>query len=152
MSGWSNGASMALIYAMNTDGIAAASVYSAPDPYRDSEDPCTQVPQLKYATPLQDTHNYCDIIGICTTGLYFYTDLKERYPDTQRSFVVLDTITASIKSRDNNAKCDPVCQGSCGVTAGTLAHLRWPANQNDDVFFKFFYDHPLPASGSWGSA
>jgi hypothetical protein len=152
MSGWSNGASMALLYALNTKGIASASVYSAPDPYRDSQDPCTQPPYPIYATPTQDVHNYCDIIGICTTGQYFYTDLRKRYPTLPQSFVVIDTITTAVKSKDDSAMCDPLCQGACGLTEGTVAHLRWPSARNTDTFFTFFKNNPLPASGSWPRA
>lgn len=151
MSGWSNGAAMSMEYALNTNGIAAASVYSAPDPYRDSLDPCTQVPSPTFATPTQDVHNYCDIIGICTTGQYFYTDLRKRYPSLQQSFVVIDTLTTVVRSRDDSAKCDPVCQGSCAITEGTVAHLRFPVTRNNDTFFTYFKNHPLPASGSWGA-
>lgn len=151
MSGWSNGAAMAFLYALNTDGIASASVYSAPDPYRDSEDPCTQTPYPRYATPTLDVHNYCDILGICTTGKYFYDDLRKRYPSLKQSLVVIDTLTAVVKSRDDSAKCDPVCQGSCAVTAGTVAHLRYPAARNADTIFSFLHDNPLPASGTWGA-
>lgn len=150
MSGWSNGAAMALQYALQTDGIAAASVYSAPDPYRDLPDPCAQDPRPSFGTPTADVHNYCDLWGICTTGKYFYDDLKRRYPRLRQSLVVIDTITTKVKSRDDEAECDPVCQGICSVNAGTVAHLRWPTSRNDDAFFSFFLNHPLPRSGSWG--
>ena len=150
MSGWSNGAAMAMIYALNTDGIAGTSVYSAPDPYRDSQDPCTQVPRPKFATPIQDSHNYCDLFGICTTGKYFYDDLRKRYPRLQNSLLVLDTLTAELKSRDDNAKCDPVCQSVCALTEGTIAHQRWPQSRNSDIF-AFMRQHPLPRSRTWGA-
>ena len=150
MSGWSNGAAMALLYALNTDGIAGTSVYSAPDPYRDGVDPCTQAPHPTFATPTQDTHNYCDLVGICTTGKYFYDDLRVRYPRLKQSLVVIDTLTAASKSRDDDAQCDPVCQGTCFLTEGLLAHLRWPATRNNDTFFAFMRQHPLPRAGTWG--
>lgn len=152
MSGWSNGAAMSELYAANTDGIAAAAVYSAPDPFRDSEDPCTQVPYPKYATPVRDLHNYCDIIGICTTGLYYYTDLKKRYPSLPQSIVVIDDLTAEVKGTDGSATCDPACQGACAVTTGTVAHLRYPTTRNTDTIFAFMRNNPLPASGTWGPA
>ncbi|SPO26303.1 conserved hypothetical Ustilaginaceae-specific protein [Ustilago trichophora] len=150
MTGWSNGASMAELYAANTDGIASAAVYSAPDPFRDSQDPCTQVSSLKYATPVRDVHNYCDILGICTTGKYYHDDLKKRYPSLPQSIVVIDVLTAAIKSQDANAQCNPACQGPCGITTGTLGHLRWPVSRNSDTFFAFMRNNPLPASGTWG--
>lgn len=152
MSGWSNGASMAIEYGLNTEGIAAVSVYSAPDPYRDSKDPCTQDPYPTAGTPTQDVHNYCDIIGICTTGLYFYQDLRNRYPSLKQSFVVIDDATTDILSTDDNASCEKACQGTCAVTTGTLAHLRFPSSRNSDTFFDFFLNNPLPESGTWGPA
>lgn len=151
MSGWSNGAAMALEYALNTDGIASASVYSAPDPYRDSQDPCTQTPYPKYATPTQDVHNSCDIIGICTTGLYFYNDLRKRCPNLKQSFVVIDDVTTAVTSTDDSASCNTLCQSACILTPGTVAHLRFPASRNTDTFFEFFLNNPLPPPGSWGS-
>lgn len=151
MSGWSNGAAMAEIYALNTDGIAAASVYSAPDPYRDSQDPCTQVPYPKFATPTRDLHNQCDIIGICTTGKYFNDDLRKRYPSLKKSIVVIDVLTTAVTSRDDKAQCDPACQGNCAVTTGSAAHLRWPSARNTDTIFAFLKQNPLPASGTWGA-
>ncbi|KAJ9479608.1 Conserved hypothetical Ustilaginaceae-specific protein [Pseudozyma hubeiensis] len=151
LTGWSNGAAMAELYAAQTDGIASAAVYSAPDPYRDSQDPCTQVPYPKYATPVRDVHNYCDIIGICTTGKYYNDDLKKRYPSLQKSLVVIDVVTTAVKSQDANAQCDPACQGACGITTGTAAHLRWPSTRNTDTFFSFLRAHPLPTSGTWGA-
>lgn len=151
MTGWSNGAAMTEMYAANTNGIASAAVYSAPDPYRDSEDPCTQTPYPKYATPVRDVHNYCDLIGICTTGKYYRDDLKKRYPRLPQSLVVIDVVTTAVKSKDDGAQCDPACQGACGVTTGLAAHLRWPATRNSDTFFSFLRANPLPSSGSWGA-
>jgi hypothetical protein len=80
---------MVLEYGLNTGCIAVVSVYSAPDPYRHGQDPCTQVPYPLFDTPTQDVHNYCDIVGGCTTGLYFYQDLHNRYPNHEQSFVVI---------------------------------------------------------------
>ncbi|CBQ73524.1 conserved hypothetical Ustilaginaceae-specific protein [Sporisorium reilianum SRZ2] len=151
LTGWSNGASMSELYAANTDGIAAAAVYSAPDPYRDSQDPCTQTPYPRYATPVRDVHNYCDIIGICTTGKFYRDDLKRRYPKLPQSLHVIDVLTTAVKSKDDAATCDPACQGACGVTTGSLAHLRWPTARNQDTFFAFMRANPLPESGTWGA-
>ncbi|PWN33597.1 uncharacterized protein FA14DRAFT_63733 [Meira miltonrushii] len=151
MSGWSNGASMATIYALNTDGIAASSVYSAPDPYRDSQDPCTQVPYPPFATPTSIIHNYCDIIGTCTTGKYFYDDLRNRYPSLEQQLVIIDVATAAVKSSDGNSQCEEACQGNCAVTTGTVAHLRWPSVRNSDTLFAFMKQNPLPSSGTWGA-
>ena len=150
MSGWSNGAAMAMLYGLNTDKIASVAVYSSPDPYRDSADPCTQVPYPKFATPTLDVHSQCDIIGICTTGRYFWSDLKARYPRLAQSFVVIDDLTTAVIGRDANSKCNPLCARNCIIGAGTVNHLRWPIARNTDTFFAHFRANPLPKSLSWG--
>ena len=40
VTGWSNGAAMALLYALNRPRVAAVAVYSAPDPFGAFDDPC----------------------------------------------------------------------------------------------------------------
>ena len=47
--GWSNGAAMAILYALDRPWISAAAVYSAPDPFGAFNDPCPQTPVA--ATP-----------------------------------------------------------------------------------------------------
>jgi hypothetical protein len=151
MSGWSNGAAMAIQYALMTPGIAAASVYSAPDAWRDVQSPCAQPTYPQYATPIRDMHNYQDILGIQITGLYFYQDLTYRFPQIEASFVVIDDLTALPLSYDHNAKVDESCAiGSvCATTIGVLAHMRYPVVDNKDVIFEWLLKHPLPESGSW---
>ena len=51
ISGWSNGAAMGILYAVNRPNIAAAAVYSAPDPFGAFDDTCQQRP---VATPPTD--------------------------------------------------------------------------------------------------
>jgi poly(3-hydroxybutyrate) depolymerase len=77
ITGWSNGAAMAVLYALNRPRIAAAAVYSAPDPFGALSDPCVQQPITKPATsnnevrilnpklPLIHLYNSCDVIGLC---------------------------------------------------------------------------------------
>ena len=77
LTGWSNGAAMAILYALNRQSIAAAAVYSAPDPFGALTDPCPQTPvtaapitngQLQILNPhlaLMHVRNACDIGGIC---------------------------------------------------------------------------------------
>ncbi|PRP81496.1 hypothetical protein PROFUN_10936 [Planoprotostelium fungivorum] len=127
LSGWSNGAAMAMMYALNTPGIAAAAVYSAPDPYRDVNDPCAQTPQPPYLTPIYDIHNYCDIIGICTTGANFHRDLAERYPQLVNEHVIIDALQTP------GSRCDPTCAPNQINQAGALFHQRWPVLRNSDM-------------------
>ena len=81
--GWSNGAAMALLYALNRPWVAAAAVYSAPDPFSALFDVCTQTPAavapagdgqvqvFSPRVPLMHVHNDCDIGGICPNGSRF---------------------------------------------------------------------------------
>jgi predicted esterase len=92
MSGWSNGAAMALEYALNTLNIAAAAVYAAPDPYRDHNDSCAQTPYPPYFTPILDLHFQCDVNNNCVTAQAFFTDLNSRYTSKLiAEFVIVDS-------------------------------------------------------------
>jgi hypothetical protein len=134
MSGWSNGAAMALQYALNTPRIAAAAVYSAPDPYRDYKDPCSQTPKPTYFTPVLTLYNQCDVIGICQTGKAFIDDLNNRYANKLTAKVVIIDSFFQIKTT-----CHLNCNSILGL--GLIQHLRWPINLNDKVFFNFFRQH-----------
>lgn len=140
LSGWSNGAAMAQLYALNTPGIAAAAVYSSPDPYRDIKDPCAQAPFATQLTPLMDIHNACDILGICQTGAKFHEDLGKRYPSLKQKPVIINSLLQPVQS------CAALCANQAivpgGLSIGTLNHLRWPVNQNDEIF-AFLREHPL---------
>ncbi|CAF4531759.1 unnamed protein product, partial [Didymodactylos carnosus] len=92
MSGWSNGAAMAVQYGLNTPNIAAVAAYAAPDPYRDIHDPCAQKPYPPYLTPFLILYNQCDVFGICTTGQAFISDLLHRYPKLIAKFLVTDVL------------------------------------------------------------
>ncbi|MDB5985209.1 MAG: hypothetical protein JWR16_262 [Nevskia sp.] len=142
MSGWSNGASMALLYALNSPQIAAAAVYSAPAPYSDVDDPCAQSPFASVQTPIYDIHNACDIIGTCQTGSQFHQDLAQRYPKLQQQLVIVD----ALKNPTPDQSCVAACASSTiipgEVSLGTLNHLIWPISRNDDMF-TFLREHPL---------
>ena len=68
---------MSFLYGANRSNIAAAAVYSAPDPFGALEDPCQQTPvagapaDRRYVRlfaaglPTSQVHNACDIAGIC---------------------------------------------------------------------------------------
>jgi hypothetical protein len=136
MSGWSNGAAMAIEYALNTPGITAAAVYSAPDPYRDYQDPCDQEPYPPYFTPILILYNQCDIFGICTTGTAFINDLNNRYSNvlTAEAFII-DSLFNEVTT------CTPLCDSELNL--GLVQHQRWPVILNDDVFFNFFRQYHL---------
>jgi len=135
MSGWSNGAAMAVEYALNTPGIAAAAVYSAPDPYRDYQDPCAQTPEPPYLTPVLILYNKCDLIGICETGTEFIQDLNTRYPTNLTAEYVIFNILYEIVTT-----CNPLCTTEIGL--GLVDHIRWPIVLNY-LLFNFLRAHPL---------
>lgn len=138
LSGWSNGAAMALLYALNTPRIAAAAVYSAPDPWSDITDPNPQRPFANQRTPIYGLHNSCDIAGICTSGAAMHAQLADRYSSLVQRHVIVD---------DFQLGEVPQCNAACAsqenfLTLGTLNHLRWPLLFTDDMF-AFLRDHPL---------
>ncbi|MGH8461265.1 MAG: hypothetical protein ACRESS_06645 [Stenotrophobium sp.] len=139
-TGWSNGAAMAQLYALNTPSIAASAVYSSPDPYRDIQDPCEQTPFITTLTPLMDIHNSCDIAGICQTGTKFHQDLARMFPTLQQKSVIL-----GVGQQQEVAACEDVCAAQDLLTnPGIAAHLIWPVGWND-AMFAWLREHPLSA-------
>ncbi len=139
LSGWSNGAAMAILYALNTPSIAAAAVYSAPDPWRDITDPNPQPPFANQRTPVYGLHNACDILGICTSGAAMHAQLAARYPDLVQRHVIVNALQLS-----EVAECNAACASQQNpLTLGTVNHLHWPLVFTDDMF-AFLQAHPLP--------
>jgi predicted esterase len=158
LSGWSNGAAMALLYALNRPRIAAAAVYSAPDPFSAFDDRCPQTP-VDHAPssigdlelfnphlPIMHVHNACDIGGICPNGLRFAAQL--RGVGNKIDDVIVDSEGHQVSD------CDPACgtnQNGAGEisTSGSLRgfrnHVAWPAAWND-VMLKFMREHPRGAN------
>ncbi len=139
MSGWSNGASFALLYALNTPGIAAAAVYSAPAPFSDINDSCWQTPFATQATPVYDLHNSCDISGTCQTGTQFFSELASTFPQITQRSVIVNRKTGKVVNA-----CDASCAPGAteGYTAGLANHATWPFRYTQDMF-AFLRDHPL---------
>ncbi len=153
--GWSNGAAMAILYALNRPWIAAAAVYSSPDPFSAFNDPCPQIPiasapggvgQIQLfnpRVPLIHVRNDCDIGGICPNGTRFATrmhDLGDRVDD-----VIVDSAGNQIGSCDNACGTDAMGNGqvgSLGSLRGAARHLRWPSDFNDKML-TFLKEHPL---------
>jgi len=169
MMGWSNGAAMSILYAMNRPLIAAAAVYSSPNPYDALSDDCGQVPVA--GAPRNDTEvqvfnptvpifhiiNDCDIYSICPGGVA----LKD---------TLASTGTAALRFQIINLGQSPVstCMAACGtnprgtdysdltgnldlvngglpsllgVLPGIPNHLRWPFNWTEE-YFTFLREHP----------
>ncbi|HWY25644.1 MAG TPA: hypothetical protein VNX47_12035 [Nevskia sp.] len=139
-TGWSNGAAMAQLYALNTPSIAASAVYSSPDPFKDVQDPCYQTPFATTLTPLMDIHNSCDIIGICQTGTAFHKQLAYLFPSLEQKSVIVDTAKNEVQ------QCDASCasQSIAGDPVGNVNHVIWPLTWND-AMFQWLREHPLSA-------
>ncbi len=143
MSGWSNGAAMAILYALNTPGIAASAVYSNPDPFTDVEDPCAQAPFGNNLRPIMTVHNDCDIIGICTTGSI---GMRERFAETLPD-LELESIILAPNGEDTDscvARCEYSSDQPLGLlNEGALRHLIWPQRRNEQMY-EFLRNRALP--------
>jgi len=139
-TGWSNGAALAELYALNTPSIAAAAVYSAPAPFSDVQDPCYQTPFATTMTPIMDIHNSCDIIGTCQTSTAFHQTLAKIYPQLPQNVVIVDSSKNVVQS----------CNAACASQSieldplGNVNHIIWPQSQND-AMFTWLREHPLSA-------
>ena len=158
VTGWSNGAAMAVLYAANRKRIAAAAVYTAPDPFEAFDDPCPQLPVARRArsvaeirvsnkrVPTYHVHNACDIAGICPNGELLRAQLAPlRTPFTD---VVIDGAQSQVSG------CDPGCgtnpdgdmnplDNPRGYTEGSQNHTRWPTDWTADML-AFFAQHRGP--------
>jgi poly(3-hydroxybutyrate) depolymerase len=153
--GWSNGASMALLYAMNRPWVAAAAVYSAPDPFSALFDACTQTPVasapvgdgqsqvFNSRVPLMHVHNDCDIGGICPNGRRFAARVRAIGGSVED--VIIDSSGSRVSSCDDTCGTDEMANGKIGTVAsfrGLARHMRWPAEWNDQML-NFLRQHPL---------
>jgi len=159
LTGWSNGAAMALLYALERQSIAAAAVYSAPDPFGAFNDPCPQTPVPRAPTsnveaqifnphvPLMHVRNSCDIGGICPNGNNFAQQMRSAGVSLED--VILDPDGKQV------AECDPTCGtspmassevGTSGTVRGLAHHVRWPSAWNAKMF-EFMKQHPLGSAG-----
>src|SRR5579862_5519993 len=159
ITGWSNGAAMGLLYALNRQSIAAAAVYSAPDPFGAFNDQChqTPVPRAPAANaqvqiynqhiPLMHVRNSCDIAGICPNGNTFATQMRS--VGISLNDVILNSDGAAVAACDDTCGTSPDADGevsTLGGIAGFSHHMRWPSAWNARMF-EFFKQHPLGAAG-----
>jgi poly(3-hydroxybutyrate) depolymerase len=155
LMGWSNGAAMALLYALNRQSIAAAAVYSAPDPFGAFTDPCPQSPVTRAPTsnaqlqifnphiPLMHVRNSCDIGGICPNGNTFAAQMRSL--GVSLDDVILDPDGKQVTSCDDTCGVNPNADGdisASGTLRGVSHHLRWPAASNARMF-DFLKRHQL---------
>jgi predicted esterase len=155
LTGWSNGAAMALLYAMNRQSIAAAAVYSAPDPFGAFNDPCTQTPVARAPTSsaevqifnphiaLMHVRNSCDIGGICPNGITFAQQMRSL--GISLDDVILNSYGTPISACDDTCGTSAKAGGDItvmGQVAGFGHHVRWPSAWNTRML-AFLKQHPL---------
>jgi predicted esterase len=155
LTGWSNGAAMALLYALNRQSIAAAAVYSAPDPFGAFNDPCPQTPVPRAPTsnaqlqifnphiPLMHVRNSCDIGGICPNGNTFASQMRSL--GVSLDDVILDPSGKPVTACDQSCGTSPMATGEVGTSGtlrGVLHHVQWPSPSNPRMF-EFMRQHPL---------
>ncbi len=158
VTGWSNGAAMGLLYALNRPNVAAAAVYSAPDPFGALIDPCQQKPvadapvsnaEVRVYNPLvpaMNVHNACDIAGTCPNAEKLAEELHAAGGVNFEDVIV-----------DSSGKRVDACSASCGTDPngglellhnpsgwflGLHHHGRWPSEWTEPML-EFFRDHPL---------
>ena len=119
--GWSNGAAMALLYALNRPWVAAAAVYSAPDPFSALFDVCTQTPVavapagdgqaqvFNPRVPLMHVRNDCDIGGICPNGSRFAARVRALGGSIED--VIIDSSGLRVTSCDDSCGTDEMADG-----------------------------------------
>lgn len=157
VTGWSNGAAMGLLYALNRSDVAAVAVYSGPDPFGALEDPCRQTPVSNAPAsnsevriynprvPVMHLHNSCDVAGICPNGEQLATEL--RLAGVNLEDLILDSSGARARACDASCGTDPAGDASLlhnfrGSTVGLHRHERWPSGWTPAVL-DFFRRHPL---------
>ncbi len=162
ITGWSNGAAMGLLYALNRPNVAAVAVYSAPDPFGALVDPCRQKPVSGEPTndgevqihnprvPTMHVHNGCDIAGICANGEKLAAELRA-------AGVSIEDVIVDSSGKRGDA-CTDYCgddpdgglsfpQHPWGWLLGLHHHERWPA-QWTPAMLDFFRAHPLQPAGA----
>ena len=155
--GWSNGAAMAILYALNRPQIAAAAVYSAPDPFGAFSDPCPQTPVANPASggselqlynphvPILHVRNSCDIGGICPNGDLMAQQIGAFGGELQD--VILDSSGDQVAHCEESCGNDPQGAGPIGLwdeLAGAGHHVVWPKPWNDTML-NFLKHSPLGA-------
>lgn len=135
--------------------VAAAAVYSAPDPFSALFDVCTQTPVaiapvgdgqaqiFNPRVPLMHVHNDCDIGGICPNGSRFAARVRALGGIVED--VIVDSSGSRVPSCDDSCGTDEMANGQIGTIAsfrGLARHVRWPAQWNERML-NFLKQHSL---------
>ena len=162
VTGWSNGAAMGLLYALNRPNVAAVAVYSGPDPFGALSDPCPQRPvsgapanNVEVRThnpraPVMYVHNACDIAGICPNAEKLAAELRSAGVDVED--VIVDADGKRVEACLASCGADPnggltLLRNPSGWLLGLHHHGRWPAEWTA-AMLKFFREHPLQPAGA----
>lgn len=154
--GWSNGAAMAILYALNRPWIASAAIYSAPNPFGALNDPCPQTPVdftpsgnsevqvLNPRVPIMHVRNSCDIGGICPNGNVLASQLRALKADFDDA--VVDASGMRVHACDDSCGTSPMADGSVGTSGefrGFVHHVRWPSSEWTQRMLVFLREHPM---------
>ncbi|HSU90260.1 MAG TPA: PHB depolymerase family esterase [Sporolactobacillaceae bacterium] len=157
MSGWSNGAAMAYLYALNRPGIAAVAVYSAPNPFGAFEDPCQQRPVVGAAAdnariqifnptiPTMHIHNSCDTAGICPNSERLTSELLAAGVSVED--IILDDRGNRVNGCNTTCGSNPnagfvLLSNPIISMLGMMNHAQWPKAWTLKMF-DFFRKRPL---------
>jgi dienelactone hydrolase len=162
VTGWSNGAAMGLLYALNRPNVAAVAVYSSPDPFGAMDDPCRQKPVggapasdaevriYNARVPVMSVHNDCDIAGICPNTEKLAAELRAAGVDMED--VIVDSSGKRVGACAAWCGADPsgglaLLHNPLGWFVGLHRHERWPS-QWTPAMLDFFLAHPLQPAGA----
>src|SRR5512146_1976101 len=162
VTGWSNGAAMGLLYALNRPNVAAVAVYSGPDPFGALDDPCHQRPVggapandaevriYNPRVPVMSVHNACDIAGICPNAEKMAAELRSAAVSIED--VILDADGKRVAACMDYCGTDPhgglaLMHNPVGWLLGLHRHERWPS-QWTPAMLEFFRAHPLQPAGA----
>lgn len=170
VSGWSNGATFAGLYAIArheraTPGgnrVAAASVYAGHDPFggvspwitATDPTPCQATTYPQSSVPFYEVHSACDTIVPCDSGqagpknaLTSAEDwLDNKLPNAIGDHRVTDQIIDVLNAPVSHCQAMPPCTEAIGL----LDHLQWPngfaqgnAGDWEPEMLDFLANHPL---------
>lgn len=157
ITGWSNGAAMSLLYALNRPNVAAVAAYSGPDPFGALMDPCRQRPVsgapannaevriYNPRVPVMLVHNACDIAGICPNDEKLVGELRSAGVNVED--LIVDSSGKRVDACASYCGADP--NGGLALLHNPLAwflglhrHGRWPSEWTR-AMLGFFRAHPL---------
>ena len=152
MTGWSNGAAMAYLYALNRPKIAAVAVYSAPDPFGALGDPCPQSPVTRApkndseiqifnpGVPSMQVHSNCDVAGLCPNCEKLDSQLT-RIGVSVEDYIVNtlgEQVSSCMAACGTNPNGEPsLTSNPLGWSLGLTNHSRWPLSWTRTMLYFF---------------